>query len=227
MHRFFLQQGPSGGQFSVDDIPLIHQWKNVFRFTSGDRVVLFPGDGREYVARLDSLDKKRAVLTIEEERPALMQQVPLSIFSALIKKDNLEWVFQKGTEIGITRFAPILTARSEKKSFNFERGKKIITEAAEQSGWGAVPVLDEQRTLAEVVSSTVGLVAFDASGEILTEGVVQQIRGSSGILIGPEGGFSPEELALFNKNDISVYSLGKQTLRAETAAIAIAAKILL
>ena len=227
IHRFYGDVQPSQGSFTVTENELIHQWKNVFRFRSGDRIVLFSGDGHEYLVEFLILEKKHASLTVVEKRSALMRTRNLTLYPALIKKDNLEWILQKCTELGVSKFIPILTERSEKKNFNRERAQKILVEATEQSGWGAIPELGKLESLEDIVSKKENLIAFDGSGAAFNAQDFKTKINSLGVLIGPEGGFSQNELELFKKNSIPTYSLGKQTLRAETAAVAIASLLLL
>lgn len=216
LHRFYYKDIPQGERFSVFDKALLHQWRNVFRFHDGDTVILFSDDGRDCVATFSELSKSRAILAIRETRNALMQKRPVTLFPALTKKDRMEWVLQKCTELGVTRFVPVLTERSEKKGFNMTRAQKIIIEAAEQSGWGMIPELAHPQTLRDVVAKEKNLVACDGSGTPLIHTVDDS---GTGLLIGPEGGFSPAELELFRGNNIPIHTLGPSTLRAETAAI--------
>lgn len=224
LHRFYYHSIPQDGRFTVSDKRLLHQWRNVFRFRAGDTVVLFPGEGHEFVSTFAEIDKTHAILSVGETRDALVQMTPITLFPALIKKDNLEWIFQKGTELGVRRFVPMRTERSEKKGFNDERAQKIIIEAAEQSGWGVIPELERMQTLKDIVATEKSLVAFDAGGVPFARTAPED---GAGLLIGPEGGFSPTELELFRANNIPISSLGPSTLRAETAAIVAAAMALL
>jgi 16S rRNA (uracil1498-N3)-methyltransferase len=162
---------------------------------------------------------------------------------ALIKKDNFEWVLEKCTELGVSRFVPIMAERSEKKNIDIERAKRIIKEACEQCGRGDLPELLEIKNLDEILSEE-NLITFDGDGEKLQSRKFSEVLGfpdvaydaTSGqtirklpalsLLIGPEGGWSDRELAKFKEKNMPIYSLGNLTLRAETAAIVAAALLL-
>src|SRR4051812_13947847 len=126
LHRFFTDQPLlTGKEIIVADEGTFHQWKHVFRFGEGDPIVLFNGKDGEFLSRIVSIGKKDAVAYVAEERAAARgPRRELWLFAALVKKDNFEWILQKGTELGVSHFVPLLTDRSEKKDFNSERMKK-------------------------------------------------------------------------------------------------------
>ena len=141
------------------------------------------------------------------------------LFCALLKRENFELIAQKATEIGIETITPILTNRTVKTGFNRERLEKIIREASEQSGRTTLPKLNEPTTLAEaMISVTPGRsVFFDLSGKELTQ--EEYTSEITSCFIGPEGGFTEEETETARKAGLIIGSLGKLTLRGETAAI--------
>ena len=126
LHRFFIEQEIlESGEIIVADRDLLHQWGKVFRLKTGDRVILFDGMGFDYVSEIVLLDKNEGVLKIVEKIPN--ENVPkkeIHLFQSIIKKDKFEWVLEKGTELGISHFHPIISERSEKKNINFERAGK-------------------------------------------------------------------------------------------------------
>ena len=131
LHRFYLAEKiEEGGEIEVSQAELIHQWLAVFRFHTGNQVIIFDGFGSEFLAEFISLEKKFAVLKILEKRASQKPLKEIHLFQSLIKKDNMEWIFEKCTELGVTDFHPIVSERSEKKSFNIERANRIIIEAS-------------------------------------------------------------------------------------------------
>jgi 16S rRNA (uracil1498-N3)-methyltransferase len=160
------------------------------------------------------------------------------LYQAVVKKDNFEWIVEKATELGVTDIVPVITERSEKKDLNMERLNKIAVEASEQCGRGDVPVVHSARPdLANVFvdsvskdsSKSINGIAFHTEGSArsdLAEGLESQTQ-SLAVFIGPEGGWSPSELELFHNNKIEICSLGKQVLRAETAAVVALSKVLM
>ena len=135
---------------------------------------------------------------------------------------------EKATELGVAQICPVIADRSEVKKFNLPRAKEIVREAAEQSGRGNLPALYEPMELQNVFKEYTFYknLAFDPSGEAFQKkewGAEEKL----GCFIGPEGGWSARELTVFRERGIPVCSLGSPTLRAETAAVAVTALLLL
>ena len=158
----------------------------------------------------------------------------LTLCFSLIKRDNLDLVLEKCTEIGVLKFIPIISDRVEKKniaSWNRERGEKIIKEAIEQSGWGNIPKLNHPIKLEDLLKD------LESKGGINRVGVLdintdlsnhsQGETASTHILIGPEGGWTEKEREIFAKYKIKTINLGRNILRAETASIVGSYKILI
>jgi 16S rRNA (uracil1498-N3)-methyltransferase len=228
LHRFYVPQ-EIGKQDSVviKNPDLFHQLKNVFRFTTGGQVILFDGTGYEYHALIVSFDRGEVSLSVVSRKES--KNIPsreLHLYASVIKKDNFEWIIEKGTELGVTRFIPLLSDRSEKKALNTERIEKIMLEASEQSGRSILPTIAPVTPFEETLDVTFPCFAFHPTGEVFTINHTQN-HSPLGIFIGPEGGWTEREVFLFKKRKIKVHSLGSQILRAETAAIAISSLILL
>lgn len=221
LHRFFVAGPvPSSGDFTAIDEHLLNQWRNVLRMEAGDTLVVFDGGGNEAVCTLAQLEKKSATLSVVEYRTGIVATRDTTLFMALIKKDNFELVLQKATELGVSRIVPVQTARSEKKGINRERSEKILREATEQSGRATVPLLDDEIRLIDVGKKyPTALVAFDPRGSLSARDVKDVMVDNMGIIIGPEGGFTEDEISFFNEHHIPIVCLGKTILRAETAAI--------
>ncbi len=248
LHRFFVQEGTvNGNEALIRDPKILNQWRNVFRYTTGSRVLLFDGTGAEYLALIASINPDRAELQILEkeerktEKPVAGQRIHL--FMSIIKNNNFDLVLQKAAEIGVDVIVPIVSDRVIKKSINMERSKRILIEASEQSGHITVPELSEPQTL------VAALDAFEQQGgkpiicQAGATGWNQKLIGvASGMgskfskrvsdvsfVIGPEGGWSSQELEYFKKKKYTSVSLGARTgshtLRAETAAIAVLALV--
>lgn len=234
LHRFFIEQKiapPAGGEARVvvKDEKLLHQWRNVLRLKTGNEVILFDGFGQDHRGELASLQKHKAVCLVRESTKSVATPaMQLCLFTSLIKKDRFEWLLEKTTELGVTQIRPVIADRSEVKKFNLARAKEIVREAAEQSGRGSLPALYEPMELQNVFKEYQFFtsIAFDPHGESFKKdgyGKKEKI----GAFIGPEGGWSARELELFRAKKVPVFSLGSPTLRAETAAVAVAALLLL
>jgi 16S rRNA (uracil1498-N3)-methyltransferase len=231
LHNFFIDRkiGDSA-EFIVSDESLIHQWQKVFRYIPGDKLVLFDGSGLEFISRISTIEKKRAILEIEERRGSRTAPAfEVWLYQSLIKKDNFETVVQKATEIGVSHIVPLVSERTEKKDFNVERVQKIMREACEQSGRALLPTLHDAISFEEAVQQAIHpSLAFHVTGEQFERskaltGKEKQLS----IFIGPEGGWSDTEVNAFTHAGIPLWSLGAGTLRAETAAVVATALVLL
>ncbi|MEN9649190.1 MAG: hypothetical protein RL094_157 [Candidatus Parcubacteria bacterium] len=242
LHRFFVAEGCIDGQNCVvKDAKLLNQWRNVFRYTTGSRVLLFDGTGAEYLALIASINPDRSELQIlEKEMRATEKQgakgdgssgQKIYLFLSILKNNNFDLVLQKAAEIGVDVIVPIVSDRVIKKGVNMERSKRILIEASEQSGHVSVPELEEPQNLKDALENFDGKLIVCQSGA--TPWNKKLISGSKDVsfVIGPEGGWSPNETMLFEKlvenKKCQMVSLGNQTLRAETAAIAVLSLALL
>jgi 16S rRNA (uracil1498-N3)-methyltransferase len=225
MHRFFVTEIHNDQiVFSPEQA---HQITAVLRMEPGQRVVVLDNKQWEYEVILADVDRKRVTAVIQNKRPITTEAVSqITLYQSLLKRDNFEWVLQKGTELGICKFVPLITqrtvARLPKKT---ERWQRIIIEAAEQSHRGRIPILAEPMTLsqaaAELTGQEIGLIPWVAadSGSI-GELLAGRRETAVSLFIGPEGGFSADEIAMARQHSISPITLGPRILRAETAAIA-------
>ncbi|KKU81687.1 MAG: 16S ribosomal RNA methyltransferase RsmE [Parcubacteria group bacterium GW2011_GWA1_47_8] len=225
LHRFFVEEKiPQAGEFSVVNETLLSQWRNVLRMGEGSRVIMFDGMGDEILCELRALTKKEATLAVIERTSGLAPLREVTLYLALVKKDNFEMVLEKATELGVTRIVPVQASRSEKKGVNYERARKILREASEQSGRVTVPVLGEVIPFSKILEgfavSPAPLVMFDPRGEISARAYfATPTPDPVGVLVGPEGGFTEDEVGFFHTHRMPIVTTGTQILRAETAAI--------
>jgi 16S rRNA (uracil1498-N3)-methyltransferase len=236
MHRFFVE--PSFLQGDLAELPAdtAHQVRNVLRMGPGDRLLLLDNLGWQVEAELAKVTRRQVMVRLLERRPAAGEPgLSLTLYQSLLKKDNFEWVLQKGTELGISRFVPLITERtvvSERtlKPTKLARWQRILAEAAEQCRRARIPQLAPAQTFAEALASqppdTLGLIpALSATASLTT--LLADLPSRIALFIGPEGGFSPTEVGQAQANGLLAVTLGPRTLRAETAAIAAAALLLL
>lgn len=230
MHRFFLPPECFGHDGITLPLEVVHQIIRVLRLKTGDRIIALDNSGFEYEAELISLEKDTAsAAVIQKRRGKGEPEIEVTLYQSLLKADKFEFVLQKCVELGVSTFVPVLSERSVagKPSANrLERWRKIIKEAAEQSGRSCLPDLMPTATFVEACSnaSDPGIMLWE--GEIST-GLSQvlsqnKFRGTShlSIFIGPEGSFSPNEIDLAKKMGLVTVSLGQRILRAETAGMA-------
>jgi len=229
LHRFYIKGHdlPEEGEVTILSEKLTYQMHKVLRLRMGESVILFNGDGNEYLSRIVAYGKKGEVrVHIENVSPNDTSfSKELYLFFSLIKKDNMEWILQKGTELGVSHFIPIISTRSEKKDINVERAEKILIEATEQCGRKIEPRLHPVMKLESGFDFNIPMIVFEPGTEPLNK---ETFSGETaiGLLIGPEGGWTEEELTLFENKKAAFRSLGTTTLRAETAAITASALLL-
>jgi 16S rRNA (uracil1498-N3)-methyltransferase len=228
LHRFYTSRAIREGEInSLPDMAQILQIKKVLRLHAGDHVVIFDGSGEEYDSEIVTLtDEKLEFRTTSSRNITPQAKRKISLAFSLIKKDNIEWILQKCTELGVSEFIPVISERSEKKGFNMDRANKIIIEACEQSGRGDIPRIMEPMKLADFLESEKRSVfAFHMSGKSLSKASLA----SHTIVacIGPEGGWTLNEIELFKKKGAAIVSIDTPILRAETAAIAVSTLLII
>lgn len=226
MQRFFLDpQAFDGTKVMIREADTIHQITKVMRMRTGDECILLDGSGLEYLCRLGDFSTREISAEIiskkkNENEPAVF----VTLYQALPKKMELfEWVLQKGTEIGVSRFVPLVTERTERRELGkIERLRKILKEAAEQSGRGIVPELGKVVFLKNCSASSeeFSMALEPTAGASFTE-TLKKLSGTKkySLYIGPEGGFTPGEIKNFEAQKIHACTLGPRILRTETAAI--------
>ncbi len=229
-HRFFINQKINTGErLIVSDKTLLNQWRKVLRFKAGDKVILFDGNGSEFLCLIKNISDKGVEISFIEEHPVLFKpKTDLHLIPSIIKREGFELVLEKATELGVSKIIPVISERSIKLKLNLERSRKIIIEAAEQSGKAVVPEIFDLAKLADFLASReegrVYLALEPDAPKFSSENFGAK---KIGILVGPEGGWTENEIKVFEKNKIPIVSLGEQILRAETAAIAVSSVLLL
>jgi 16S rRNA (uracil1498-N3)-methyltransferase len=226
-HRFWVKTPINkGGVNTLSNPHLVHQLRRVFRLHEGDKAIFFDGSGDEHVSDIVSMDDETLSFRVLETRSVKrLSDIKVSLAASLIKKDNFEWVIQKGTELGVSEFIPLISDRSEKKGFNMERAQKIMIEAVEQSGRVDVPTISEPQSFEDFLDSEkCDIVAFHTEGTNFDIKVRAEFVSKKEIIacVGPEGGWTDEEVEAFKKKGASVVKLNTPILRAETAAVAVA-----
>lgn len=220
LHRFYIDTPLEHTREEIKDERLVHQWRNVFRYNVGSEVILFDGSGNEYDSVIEKLNNREAEVRLVAERAGIVPQQNVILYQSLIKKDKMEWVAEKATELGVSKIVPIISDRSEKKCVNMTRLRKIAVEASEQCGRADVPVIESSKGLADSIKDLEGeIIVFDPSGPSFSSNLTTNHLLPTAIFIGPEGGWTEKELNLFKQKGAQVFSLGSMTLRAETAAI--------
>lgn len=230
--RLFVE-GPLGAGATLRlDGPQAHYLGTVMRRAVGDDVRLFNGRDGEWRGRISAIGKGTATLALEEMTRQQGPAPDLWLLAPVLKRETLEWLVEKATELGASRIIPVTTARSAVTRTNAARLAAIAREAAEQCRRLEVPVVDEPQLLAEVLAGWDAarlLLLADESGASppLARVLAEAPPAPWAVLVGPEGGFTSRELDGFRKLPFCrSASLGPRILRAETAAIAALAVLL-
>ena len=191
-------------------------------------------NGRVYHASIASVRLHEVSFTLLAEIP-FERALPVTLLLAVFKFDRMEWAIEKATELGIVTIVPVIARRTEKHlaqaaDKRLERWRRIAQESAKQSRRADIPTIEEPTALAARLQQATNaqhiLLAEDEHNTSLRQRIdaALDVAGSDipsfEFAIGPEGGWAPDELALFQKHQWQPASLGPRILRAETAAIA-------
>src|SRR5689334_6118439 len=227
--RFFAP--PSAFNFTKRTIMLTadeaRHLREVLRLKPGDEVSVFDGAGKEFRARVAQARREFAELELQDEIEPARPESPLKITLAvaLLKGEKFDLVVQKATELGVVKIVPLITRYADIKlrdesdaSKRVARWQRIALEAAKQSGRAVVPQVSLPVAVSSVLSESCFLFS-EREGHGLTQIEADEITA----IIGSEGGWSDEELEQARAAGAQIVTLGGRILRAETAAITVAA----
>ena len=237
MHRFFLEPSLLQSSFITLPEPLAHQVRDVLRLQVGERLILLDNSGDEIMAAISSSARSGVTVRASERRPGKDEpRVHITLCQGMLKSARFEWILEKGVELGVTTFAPILCRRStsgleEVGAAKIQRWQRIIQEAAEQCGRARLPALLPIRGLTDALSDippgALAIIPWEEErARTLHDVATQFITPSVFIFIGPEGGLTAEEVQLARQHGVQPITLGPRILRAETAALAAVANVM-
>jgi 16S rRNA (uracil1498-N3)-methyltransferase len=241
MHRFFVSPQAFASQPVVLAGDQAHQIRRVLRLRLGERVTLLDGQGFAYEAILIALGETDAKLQVVRRWEVEGEpRAHVTLFQAVLKGDNFTWALQKGTEVGVSRFVPTICARNVVDDLDAAEGKRerwarIIQEAAEQCGRGRLPELAPAELLPQALSypsveRALRLIAWEGEQVNRLRDILAGCNFTDGarieMFIGPEGGFTEDEVASARRYGVQPVTLGPRILRAETAGVVAATLIL-
>ncbi len=246
MHRFFVAPEALTLHPVVLSGEQAHQVRRVLRLRLGDRVTLLDGQGWACEAMLVALGEADAKFQIVRRWEAEGEPAThITLYQAVLKGDRFGWALQKGTEVGISAFVPIVCERNVVDDLDAvedkrERWERIIQEAAEQSGRARLPRLLPAQLLTQAIHSSAKAAAAEPTCLRIIPWEGEQSRRLRDALagcnlgkgtrielfVGPEGGFTDQEIDLARRYGIQPVTLGPRILRAETAGMVAAALIL-
>ncbi len=241
-YRFFIAPDMMNDDtVTLTDAALVHQMAHVLRLRPGNEVLLLDGLGTTYRTTLTAVGRTSVsgqITAREASRgePALM----LTLYVPLLRAERFEWVLQKGTELGVSRFIPTQCTHSlaadRADAHKLERWTRIVREAAEQSCRGRLPVVSDPQPFvtacATAATADLPLLLWESTASGLRSvlrGHIQLLSATPlptiAILSGPEGGLTSNELTTATEHGMIPVTLGARILRAETASIAATAAI--
>jgi 16S rRNA (uracil1498-N3)-methyltransferase len=220
IHRFI-------GQFNLGaaklDLPReeAHQIRSVLKLKPAEQITLCDGQGNDALASIIEIGKDSVTVGILETTTNKAEpERRVRLYCAILKHDNFETAVQKASEVGVTEIIPLKTARTVKTDAKIDRLQKIAKEAAELAGRGIIPSIRPAMPFGDALETANDIPThylFDGSGEQFQPSL--DAGASVAAWVGPEGGWTEEELALASAKDFVISSLGPRVLRGETAAI--------
>ena len=214
--------------------------KNVLRLSEGKEITINDGQGHDYQCIIKQIDRDVISTEIVERKESNSEPpVETVLFQSLIKGEKMEFVIQKSIEIGVTTIIPLITDRcvvkletQKKQQSKLERWQKIAESAAKQSKRGIIPQVLAPLTYKEAIAYACenlekSCIPFENEHSHHLKGFLKgEISKSIGIFIGPEGGFTDEEVEYAMQHNVSPVTLGKRILRSETAGLVTLANIM-
>lgn len=238
MHRFFVEPGQvlrEENRIVICGSDVNHI-KNVLRLKAGDSLVVSDGSGMEYTCRLEKTESAEVTAEILASGKGEQElQSGIVLYQGLPKSDKMEWIIQKAVELGVAGIVPMTTRRTVvkldagKEESRRKRWQSIAEGAAKQSGRAVIPRVEKicsfREAAVQASEKTHSLIPYEMASESMrhTRDLLGQIcKGESvAVMIGPEGGFDPEEIAYAVSLGIRPITLGKRILRTETAGMTV------
>lgn len=241
MNRFFVDMdGREAGTSITITGGDVNHIRNVLRIKIGEQILISDGRGRDYYCRISDIDSEQVVADIEDVCDNFAElPVEVTLFQGYPKSDKMDLIVQKMVELGVHRIVPVFTARTvvkldaKKAAKKTERYNLIAEAAAKQSGRGLVPEVLSPVTFAQAIKMAseldMNIIPYEeAEGLEYSRRVISDIQGkkSLGIFIGPEGGFSRDEVEQAMAAGAKSITLGHRILRTETAGLAVMAIVM-
>lgn len=241
MPKFFVHKNQKEEESIVIIGEDVNHIKNVLRLKENENIIVCViEENKSYESIIEKLDKEQIKCKIIKEiNKTTEPNTYIHLFQGLPKAEKMEWIIEKGTEVGISEFTPVIMKRSivkvdEKNSIKKQqRWKKISEVAAKQSGRDCIPIVNnimqikDFQKIKENYDSV--LIAYEQETENTLKKELKKAYKQNlkiAIIVGPEGGIEEEELEFFKQQGAKVITLGKRILRTETAPLVLAANIL-
>lgn len=237
MSRFYVpEEAVKGNQILIIGKEA-HHILDVMRLKFSDEVIVFDGKGKEYVGKVREIGRKSLTLEIVTARDIIKEEkCNITLIQAIPKKNKMDYIVEKATELGVDVIIPVMTARTipdwdeAKRSDIVLRWQKISKEASKQCGRTSLPQIKPLAALEEIIKNAkeyeLKLMAALSGEQVKLKDALRECRkGKIAIAIGPEGDFTREEIAMAGENGFKTVDLGPRVFKSDTAALAVLAII--
>lgn len=234
MHRFFAPALDPGDEIVALPRDEAEHLTRVLRLGSGDRVTVFDGRGHEFLGKVASAGKREVrVQLVSRVEPAAESLVPLTLVQAVLKTDKMDDVVRDAVMLGAAAIQPVVTKRTEitvaalMRSQRVERWQRVALASVKQSGRAVLPEIRLPLALETYLGdppAALRVMLVEPSADVTPE-ALSALRGhpvpaDAALLVGPEGGWAPEECAIASARGVRLITLGRRTLRADAVAVA-------
>jgi len=231
MSRFYApRENIKGNLIHIDGQEARHIL-NVMRLGAGDKVVVFDGTGKEYAGFIKAVKSKSLIVEIIKVKSPKKETLPsITLAQAIPKKQKMDYIVEKATELGVAEIIPVISERTvvkvdeTKSDKKRKRWQRIAQEAAKQCGRSDVPKIKETDKFYNVISNVndydLSLIAHLEDERVSLKEALSDFRnGKIIIFIGPEGDFTPEEILMAKETPSKFISLGSRILKSDTAGL--------
>ncbi|HHX18743.1 MAG TPA: 16S rRNA (uracil(1498)-N(3))-methyltransferase [Clostridium sp.] len=235
MSKFFVNsENISSDSIIITGEDVVHI-KKVLRLNSGDNIIVSDGLGTDYHVQIQKIDLHTVdTKIISSFKNNSEPPVDIVLFQGLPKSDKMDYIIQKGVELGVKKIVPVITERTVVKISNnkdykkkHQRWNRISMEAAKQCNRGIIPQVEYPIIFKEAIETLPNngfrILPYEKEKSQGIKGILKEKSNSKDIFIfiGPEGGFCDREIELALKNDFNIISLGPRILRTETAGVVV------
>ncbi len=224
MRRFFVTiEEPVGDHILIYGSEA-HHIHTVLRMRTGEQVTLYDGLGKTVNGRLERISPSEVLVRVLSQDTVAVHHPPLHLLQAILKGKKMEFLIQKATELGVTSFTPLITRYCENRTQSkrlIDRWQRVTIEACKQCGRPVPMRIHAPQTLADYAlsDSFTGILVWEHETRMPLDAALDMSSEETVLLVGPEGGFHPDEVTSALDTGFITVSLGQCTLRAETAAL--------
>jgi 16S rRNA (uracil1498-N3)-methyltransferase len=231
MSRFYVPKESVKGNIINISGKEAHHILDVMRLKVSDNVVTFDGTGKEYTGFIKEIKTKSAIIEIVETKTLHGKEFSgITLAQAIPKKDKMDYIVEKSTELGVSKIIPLVTGRTipdwdePKRIASVERWRKIAMEASKQCGRADIPEIDRIKNFPDIAAEAerydLALIAALEEKAIRLKDALKGFAGGKALIaIGPEGDFTPDEIAEAKRSGFKLVSLGSRVLKSDTAGL--------